>query len=774
MTVFSAKPTMLMNHPELQQFAQQLSVWTKLVIENGRTPFRRVDLYPKIHTDQGILQPPLVFWINRQSMMAGGILLLPEQSLDAELERGRSCCAALGLKYFATWENDRVRIWRTGRDAVHQHQQFNFKQAEHPDSFRHLLGELLEALKLLAVIGLVPPSELSPHYLHNLLQTTLDLALPALVNSYRSQRAKEALSSTEDADQLASEAVRLLLLQLLGLIWHQQLPSAIMPEKFERAIELSLPQLPDPLRQVLSLNVTATPPALPHETAVCFHHLQLRLRQLSWQHPAQRAIASIEQLIASWYAEQQVPQRQGDIQLYPQSSVIAPTTQLILSDSAALLAAIGLQQDLRQQPHTESQLGNLFQLNLAGRNGLSISGTLTNQRLLSRNERHQYTTLLRTSWPNRRFRIGGDKPLWFWELVHLLGLGKNQQKLSLTLPHAAVQSSTTEAFWPLLLENYSIRQVTMREDNLVDLELLPGTESQTPTSIVLADETRSLPFPTSGALFRNQLLLALRLPAEIYQLLGSKLVWATGEELDDKAAAGLQIYRQSQLWHLFEHILKTTAQGVAGTSKQQPEIWPRPDILHLKELASSGRVNSSNQQIDPDRLLAELLQIPIITTSEIPCVKNSTGAPTPRNANKDLQEELLQLMQREGIPTFPEQYLYFLEQSEMVTYRLVPPLTIKSELLGEVELEDAAGQKIQVYGEELANALLLCSALGKTEVELPRDRQQLVLLQQHYWQDITQLHKQLNRLCHSRLQNSKDAIKLAKKVWKKLQLPKLP
>ena len=71
-----------MNQPELQQFAQQLATWTELIIENGRTPFRRVDLYPEIHTAQGILQPPLVFWINRQSMMAGGILLLPELNLE--------------------------------------------------------------------------------------------------------------------------------------------------------------------------------------------------------------------------------------------------------------------------------------------------------------------------------------------------------------------------------------------------------------------------------------------------------------------------------------------------------------------------------------------------------------------------------------------------------------------------------------------------------------------------------------------------------------------
>ncbi|MCK4691701.1 MAG: hypothetical protein KAT20_07830, partial [Desulfuromonadales bacterium] len=283
-----------MNRPDLQQFAQQLALWTELVIANGRTPFRRVDLYPEIHTDQGVLRPPLVFWINRQSMMAGGILLLPEQDLSAELSRGRSCCEALGLKHFATWENDRVRIWRQDRNGISEHRQFNLEHTDHPDAFRLLLSEVLEALKLLAVIGLIPAAERSPHYLHNLFQTTLDLALPALVNSYRSQRVHELPSSAQDADQQAMEAGRLLLLQLLGLSWHGKLPSAILPEKLERAISISLLDLPEPLRLPLSQEVTATAPQLPFEASVCFHHLLLRLQQLAWKQPQQRAIDGIQ------------------------------------------------------------------------------------------------------------------------------------------------------------------------------------------------------------------------------------------------------------------------------------------------------------------------------------------------------------------------------------------------------------------------------------------------------------------------------------------------
>jgi hypothetical protein len=109
----------------------------------------------------------------------------------------------------------------------------------------------------------------------------------------------------------------------------------------------------------------------------------------------------------------------------------------------------------------------------------------------------------------------------------------------------------------------------------------------------------------------------------------------------------------------------------------------------------------------------------------------------------------------------------------MITYQLTPPLSIKSELLGQIELEDGDGQLLQVYGEELSNALLLCSELGKSSVELPSDREHLALLQKQYWKDLKQLHKQLNSLCQSRLKSTKAAKKLAKKVWKKLKLPNL-
>lgn len=760
-----------MNQTELKQFAQQLVLWSELIIENGRTPFRRVDLYPEIHTDQGPLKPPLVFWINRQSMMAGGILFLPKNNLELDWEQGRSCCAALGLKHFITWETDRVRIWQIEGPSIQQHQQFEFKNADHPDAFRHLLGDLLEALKLLAVIGHVENADLSPHYLHNLFQTTLDLALPALVNTYRSQRAEVDANTAEDADQLATEANRLLLLQLLGLAWHQQLPSAILPEKLQRAIQLSLPQLPEVLRDTLSLKPTATPPELPLDAAVCFHHLLLRLRQLSWKEPEQRAITGMLLLIEHW---NDYPGQKDDAEvlLYPQGPVFGSQAQLILSGSPSLLAAARLREDLLQQPATELHLGTLFQLNLSGKTDLSIRGTLNNQRLLARDERHHYAMLLRTSWPHRRFRIGGEKPLWFWELIHLLGLSKDQQKISLTLPRALLKSPPTDVFWELLVDSYAICTVTALANEMIDLTLIPKPNRDGSIQVILDGETRVIPRTNDVARLRNQLLLTLELPAAIYPLLDDKLIWIENAEPEPEIGTAIKLYINSGLCRLYEQILDIDLLS-ADTKDLQTLLKsiPLPDQFLQQEIEHCSEAATQDQL--PDQILATTLQVP-----EISKINTTTLSPTrttvgDKGPNKELQEELIQELLTTGIPTFPEQYLYFLEEPEIISYQLTAPLIIKSELLGEIELEDATGKKFRVYGEELANALLLCSQLGKSCVDLPKDRNQLALLQKQYWKDLKQLHKNLNSLCYSRLQSPKAANKLVKKIWKKLNLPKV-
>jgi hypothetical protein len=763
------------NHPDLQQFAKQLVFWTELVIENGRTPFRRVDLYPHIQTEQGVLQPPVIFWINRQSLMAGGILLLPNRDLPAELERGRCCAEALGLRNFVTWEIDRVRIWQLDGKMIKQHREFLFGAVEHPDDFRYLLEELLETLKLLAVTGLIPPNQLSCHYLHNLFLTTLELALPPLLNSYRSQRAQENEEMNGDADRQATEANQLLLLQLLTLRWHQQLPNAILPEKLERAIEISLPQLPKNLQQSLSWGRSAESAALPHETTVCFHHLLLRLRQLSWDMPKERALAALRLLIDGWFPPQK-PQGTAQICFYPPTPRLAAETDTLLSDSPSLLAAASLLEQIEAQPIRRQYFGNLFQFTPDTLPQGTIQATLTSERVPGRGDQQQYTSLLRTSWPNRRFRLTTNTPLWQWETIHLLGLFRRPEALTLTLPNQALKLTVDEPFWPLLLENYQLCSIDSSTGQNLVLELIRGTNNSQPIRIKTADNQVQIIPADEIHLLRSQLLLALQLPATLYQLCAEQFIPCGEEHLSATALSGLSIYAGSLLGKRLWRLLSTTPPPVAEADRlalAKNIGWPHPEARVLEELALASKAGGQRLELS-DSLLAELLGCTDILEIERPEGSLKKRPVVAENLpGKLLRQQLIQQLQNEGLPTFPEKYLYFLEQPQMVLYQFSPPLLIRNEFLGQCELIDARGKVIPVDGEELTQVLLLCSLLEKTQVELPADRQLVALILEQYCQDLRTFHQHLNELCFQWVENSKAARKLARKTWSELALPPL-
>ena len=68
-----------MDQDTLRQLAQQLALWAQEFITGGRSPFRRVETFAPLLTEAGEINPPLVFWINRDSHMAGGAIFFPGQ-----------------------------------------------------------------------------------------------------------------------------------------------------------------------------------------------------------------------------------------------------------------------------------------------------------------------------------------------------------------------------------------------------------------------------------------------------------------------------------------------------------------------------------------------------------------------------------------------------------------------------------------------------------------------------------------------------------------------
>jgi len=765
----------------LKQFTRQLAAWTEEIIERGRTPFRRVDTQLPINSDNREITIPLVFWINRQSMMAGGLILVPENDLDSELEQGRAGCLALGLRHFVTWEREQVRIWQVKGGDIAEHQAFQLSDPDHPETFRFVLEDLLDALKLTAVLGAIPPQELSPSYFTNLYRITLQQTQPPLTRAFRSYRSANEQIPYTDIDTCAREENRRTLLQILALLHEGKMPPAMLPEKLERALELSLPQLPERLYHALSQKRIDPAPEMPQESAVAFHHFILRLRQLSWGQHNGSAELSLRELAKAWFPEFSHQAKANTNMIYPRAPQSETGTGLILSYIPSLLALTAMFQQQTTDELTAGLLifGNLFKLGPESLGSTPTRARLYNSRLVTVQERSEFTAQLRHSWPHRRFKIRTGQPLWNWEFVHLLGLTKPGQELICEIPLNALQRPANGLIWTLFSEHFCIREILPLKANL-QISLVREKQAQTPITVLRTGHSRIIPTAEiQTEQLRNQILLALELPDAIYALLGKELFWP--DEITGKASPTdpeYKSYRESRLHRLLENTLR--AECLYGTDDlifegSGANCIPLPDPQRLKQLAGNEKVRRLQGKVESfDQLLAELFACPELTDLELPETELREHRENARGkTQKELKEELLHQANVFGIPNFPEQYLYFLEHPEMQYFKLSPPLVVVSRIMGQFVLEDAEGARIEGFGEELEQALLFAAMAGKTEIDLPRDREQLNMILEHYRKDLKTLFQQLSNLCYSQLANSDAAQKLMNKTWKKLQLPEL-
>jgi len=653
----------------LEQFARQLQHWAQDIIDHGRTPFRRVDCMPAIVTKAGVVRPPLIFWINRQSMMAGGIVLLPEKNLLEELDLGKHCAEALGLSHFVTWETEQVRIWRADSDDIQEEKRFPLPGTDHPDFFRHLLRDLIDALKIPAVTGAIPQGQLSPHYFHNLFNIAEELALPALTDAFRSQRAEELEGVVFDVDQRAVEANRLLLLQTLTALRFGLLPEVLLPEDLGVVINRALDHAPEPFNTSLVCRWDSAPLSLPNETAVCYHHLLLRLQQLRWTTPVQRMQQSLRNLLNLWYPEAGICQAQdADMLLYPRTPATGTNLRAVLSDSPLILAVTAIARELVGLTQPAFFYNSLMSLTPETICRGSLSAYLLCPIPISRNERALFGARLRTSWPHRNFKILTDQPRWKWQMIHLLGICQPQQPLWIECPVALVEIAADDPLWSLLCEHFHLREVIRNEHSLC-LSLVRSPLNTEPTLIKAVDDKAdvSLVFADPEQ-FRQQLISALKLPVF---------------ETDQDTAA-----------------VKTTIQ-----------------------------------------------------------------------ASKNVKQQIIDQLQAHGIPNFPDQYLYFLDHPDMQSYAITVPLKVTSSLLGQFDMVDGDGKRLSGYGEELEQALLVCSHLGKTTFDLPRDRAQLEQILQRYRKDLDNLHQLLSDLSYRQMEKPQAARNLIRNIWKKLGLP---
>ncbi len=763
-----SKPT---NKEHLQLFANQLCTWSEQIIENGRTPFRRVDLFHQLQTAAGPCSPPLIFWINRQSMIAGGLLFLPDSSAK-DYRTEAAAAAALGLKHFVTWETDQINIWQTGKDGIDRLKSLPLTTTADPAVFHHRLYEIIDLLKLLSVTGRVETGAISPYYLLNLLNETLALANQGFIEHSRLLRNEK--TSHLPAAQEAEDWNRLSLLRLLCLLNWQQLPHNLTSENLAQTLDELLPKLPDPLGTCLH---TLSPPPhqkLPTGSAVAFHHLLLRLQQVGWQEQGPRNTQVLRLLLTQWYGAKGDGTHSGvNPRLIFHSRELAPACQREVSHSSAQLASNTLWRLLEEKPHPEQHQGDAFHFaEPFAEQSLHANffGDLRPDPAL----RRELSGHLRISWPNRRLTIPGDLPAWVSEAAHLLGLCNTDSRIELHLPDNWLRLVRGTFFNDLLFENFALIMIDTSASGR-HLLTLQRNRDEILTRCLLADgERRTLELGPDPKQACERLLYALELPASPYALFADQqLVPVSADSFKVNHEQALRYYAASRIGRLlwsfcsqaqqpqqFEELLRTAEK--AG--------WLVPDAIHLNELehllSTAGKETSKGSDDLLTQLFGREVDADLDSSSAILPSKTET-----RPLNRTLGEELLRQLEVEGVPHFPNTYLYRQATGPLHSYNFTPPLELRQEMLGQYELLDAKEKILEVCGEETKDALMLASLLEMNSLELPLDRQQTAEMLDSYRQDLKLLQIKMETLCQRHIEDPQTAIRLQKKLWQQLPLP---
>lgn len=753
----------------LQLFARQLATWAEQIIENGRTPFRRVDLFHPLQTSAGLSHPPLIFWINRQSMIAGGVVFLPDAATDTRYQLEAATAAALGLRHFVTWESEQINIWEANTGANRLVTSLPLSDAGDLAVFHHRLFELIDQLKLLSITGRIDADVTPAYYLLNLLEECLALSYPALLDACRLQRSKT--SSILTAEDEAEDWNRLTLLRLLCLLHWQLLPNNISGEEIPIVVSQMLPQLPTPLNDILQKLAPAAAAKLPPESAVAFHHLLLRLQQIGWQGREQRGEQALRLLLERWYGKAaESPAAPPNDRLLLHARDLAPSCHREVSHSGAQLAANTLWRTFEHRDHPTQLQGDAFRFDAPLPEPLlhaNAGGDLCPDAQL----RRELAGYLRTSWPNRHLTIPGHLPFWVPETAHLLGLCAPGSTIELHLPSNWLHLLAGTVFGELLFANFAMIRVDCRDDARHLLRLQRRQESVLTECLLPQGETRQLELGEDHKLAAGRLLYALELPAQTFELFAEQLLVPLTEGSEEAAhPQGLQLYVASgmgrQLWDLRCNASPPADKGsllLTGSKNG----WLVPEAGCLQEFENLLR---SADSPDSDALLAQLLGIQAQEQLDIPTVQRQ-NAGTPQSFDRKLGEDLLRQLEIDGVPHFPQTYLYRLATGPLDNYRFVPPLRLCQEMLGQYDLEDATGQKLHIVGEETKDALLLASSLGLSGIEIPADRRQTAEMLDSYRSDLLALQDKISRLCHRHIEHPRGAQRLQKKLWQQLPLP---
>lgn len=767
----------------MQQFAQQLALWAQEFITGGRSPFRRVETFAPLLTETGEITPPLVFWINRDSHMAGGAIFFPPKDQTSSLPDGQLAADALGLSYYVAWGAKSIALWQCCEGQWNQTKTLPIGRGEHPGpvDFHEALMALMEEMKTCSVLGAISPDRLSPYYLANLVRATMLSLLPPLTEHFRIHR---GLANNDQvgpsAERQALGKAMLTLTRIMALALHDCLPKAVQPQKLEDAIGAALATLPEPLPQ--TLRMAPDEAMLSDDALVKLHLLVHRLTQLGIARNPRGAIQSLEILqrqkafeLGAYPIPSPVKPCAGVVLLLHPDNVLAEDVPQMVVVSPPMLALQSLLRHAHKLAPPLASTADPMAL-LPEPAPDCICGTLMDNRLPSAVERKTLAAQLRLSWPARRFRLPPRTPLWAWHLLHLLGLASDEAHFHLIVPSRWLGSVYGRQILGLLLENTTLTRLRESDRGLC----LEFCKSQQPDTRIRVEQDTGIRPMTNARLHQEHaslLSLALTLPDKVWNMVeDGRLTIPTSGTWPEQLEQGIFFFSRCSLGRYLWHVTgggRPLPRRAALRTEVLRQGLPLPStktLACLQELQTETTTEISGAILDQE------LAVWLDTDPELPTlIKSDQSDPgddlNPDYSEQDLLEAVAELVFMDGIPVFPDHYLYDYYRPEMRTYDFDAPLTISGEFFGTIELQNAEGATLQVEGMETAQALELISSLRSGPVELPVDHAIIAAILDRYRLDLKKLRSSLVKEVFRRQADPQRAKAMVRKLWQQQTLP---
>ncbi|TNF50519.1 MAG: hypothetical protein EP304_02295 [Deltaproteobacteria bacterium] len=761
----------------LQQFRQQLASWIEARLESQRLPFQRLELCPRTLTDQGHLGPDLVLWINRDSQLAGSMILLPDVVNAQVLGEGLSLANALGLGHFTTWAAREVSIWNVSSGEANLLDVFDLPPANSitPDDFQQTLDDLLERLKVVTVTSAPPTASYSEHYFANLCLRNLQELAPGLTISARLTAGRTA--DDEWVEQAPREKAWLSLWRLLFLLQQKRLPPGLQPDRLEFAIHYALSDLVKDQHPWLAIQ-EAEPP-LPDDDAVRLHHLAGRLRQLGWPHNDQHAEEMVGLLINEaahrfGLNAPQLPWSTDSATLRVNCHRPPSAEPCSLVAPRSYLAGWAFKRSLNEQIETYSYAEDLQSLS-TGQNLTNSLAILKGEHSLDRKERESQLMLLRQVW-SRRFELPRKTPKWVWDALYLVGLASKE--ISLALPKEWHHAPGVEVFWAVLLERYQLAEVAMIETGEQGFLFTQCPQTISCVKVHRNNRVFELPFGLTSTVMPGTTQIWLMADESVVELLCSKKIGGVSPDWADETeplAWGVYLFLQTQLgkylWHLCSDQSSLPEFDALPLAIRTYGL-PLPTREVLADLCLVG-LPETEMIPEPDLLEREFANIfgptPILPES---VSHDIAGGEKSRRRRSVIPKEITSKVFEDGIPRFPEHYLMNLYRPEVTEYTLCGVLEITGEFFDKISLRTLTkDHTLEVSGKLIAEALILASYTDQERVSLPNDELILAEIVQRYRSDLVRLHDNLMRACRRFEPHRQQAIKLARRIWQQQNLP---